>query len=276
MKEDLKKQILETDIPDSQLALFYLGQVGFIIKFRGQYLLVDGYLTGTLYDPEKGWGRYYLPPILPEELDFIDAVFCSHDHLDHTDPGTIKGILSVNDHAKFVIPAAYADRAADVYGVPKERLTPAHAGASLTSLLRDISVLPVPSAHEELHQDEQGDYFEMGYVFEFASGIRIYHCGDCCLYEGQKELVGKVDIAMLPVNGRSFYRYHRNIIGNMTLEEAVTFAKEAEASLFIPLHFDLFPGNTIPAAYIPEAVKEYAPGMPYKIFQPGERLIYMK
>ena len=43
MKEDLKKQILETDIPDSQLALFYLGQVGFIIKFRGQYLLVDGY-----------------------------------------------------------------------------------------------------------------------------------------------------------------------------------------------------------------------------------------
>ncbi len=272
--KDLREQILRTEIPDDQLALFYLGQVGFIIKFRGKYLLLDGYLTGGLYDPAKGWGRYYLPPIKPEDLSFIDAVFCSHDHLDHTDPQTIAGILSVNDQAKFVIPAAYAQKAAEKYGVPKERLIPAHSAKRL-ELLPDISVLPVPSAHEELHRDERGDYFEMGYVLDF-SGIRVYHAGDCCLYEGQKELVGLVDIAMLPVNGRSFYRYHRDIIGNMTLEEAVIFAKEAEASLFIPLHFDLFPGNTIPAGYIPEAVREYAPGMPYKIFQPGERMIYMK
>ena len=272
--DNLRARILETEITDSQIGLFYLGQVGFIIKFRGKYLLLDGYLTGTLYTPEKGWGRNYLPPIKPEELSFIDAVFCSHDHMDHTDPATIQGILSVNDHAKFVIPAAYASETAEKCGLPEERLIPAHASETI-ALFPGISALPLPSAHEELHRDEQGDYYEMGYVLDF-SGIRVYHCGDCCLYEGQKELVGKVDVAMLPVNGRSYYRLHRNIIGNMTLEEAVTFAKEAEADLFIPLHFDLFPGNTIPAGYIPEAVKEYAPGMAYKIFQPGERMIYMK
>ena len=115
----------------------------------------------------------------------------------------------------------------------------------------------------------------MGYVFDFG-GITVYHSGDCCIYDGMKEAVGQVDIAMLPVNGRSYYRLHSNIIGNMTLEEAVRFARGAEAQLFIPMHFDLFRSNTIPAGYIPEAVKQYAPGMPYKIFQLGERLIYMK
>ena len=123
--------------------------------------------------------------------------------------------------------------------------------------------------------DDNDEYFEMGYVFDF-DGITLYHSGDCCIYDGMKEAVGQVDIAMLPVNGRSYYRLRSNTIGNMTLEEAVRFAKGAEAQLFIPMHFDLFRSNSIPAGYIPEAVKQYAPGMPYKIFQLGERLIYMK
>ena len=237
-------------------------------------MLVDGYLTGPLYDAAHGWGRNYRSPLKPEETDFVDVIFCSHDHMDHTDPLTIKGILSVNDHAKFVIPAAYAKRVSEVCGVPEERIIPAHSGVKL-EFLPDFTALPLPSAHEELHRDEAGDYFEMGYVLNFG-GLKVYHCGDCCIYEGQKELVGNVDIAMLPVNGRSYYRLHDNVIGNMTLEEAVLFARDASASLFIPMHFDLFPSNSIPAGYIPEAVKQYAPGMPYKIFQPGERLIYAK
>ena len=272
MNTTLKERILATEITDSQLALFYMGQEGFVFKFRGKYILVDGYLTGPLYDPEKGWGRNYLSPLEPSEMDFIDYVFCSHDHMDHADPRTIAGMVAVNDHAKFIIPAAFAENVVK-YGVPKERIIPAHEGEKLD--FEAFFALPVPSAHEELHVDENGDYLEMGFVFEFGD-ILVYHSGDCCVYEGLAEAVGAVDIAMLPVNGRSYYRLHQNVIGNMTLEEAVTFAKDAEAQLFIPMHFDLFPSNSIPAGYIPEAVRQYAPGMPYKIFQPGERLIYMK
>lgn len=272
--KNLREMILNTIIPENEIALYYLGQEGFIFKFRGKVILVDGYLTGPLYDPKLGWGRNYLSPLLPEETDFVDYVFCSHDHMDHTDPRTIAGILSVNSHAAFILPAAYADKVVSEYGVPKERIIPAHAGEELR-LFDGFSVRPVPAAHEELHRDENGDYFEMGYVFNFDS-VRVYHAGDCCVYEGQKELVGAVDIAMLPVNGRSYYRLHDDVIGNMTLEEAVTFARDAKAGLFIPMHFDLFPSNSIPAGYIPEAVKQYAPGLCYKIFQPGERLIYMK
>ena len=48
MNTTLKERILATEITDSQLALFYMGQEGFVFKFRGKYILVDGYLTGPL------------------------------------------------------------------------------------------------------------------------------------------------------------------------------------------------------------------------------------
>ena len=67
-----------------------------------------------------------------------------------------------------------------------------------------------------------------------------------------------------------------HLIGNMTLEEAVLFAKDAEAKLFIPLHIDMFAMNTIPKSYIPAGVDQYNKGMPYHIFTPGERFIFMK
>ena len=266
----MKKRILNTEIGDRQLAMFYTGQEGFVLKFRGIYVLVDGYLTGGLYGPENPGGRNYLSPIKPEELDFIDYVFCSHDHLDHADPDTLSGIVSVNSKARFIIPAAFAARVAE-YGVPSDRIIPAHEGQLLS--FPEFSALPIASAHEELHQDEQGDYREMGFRFNF-DGITVYHSGDCCVYDGLKEKIGNVSVAMLPVNGRSYYKLKHWLIGNMTLEEAVLLASEVHAQLFVPLHFDLFPGNSIPASYIPAAVEQYAKGMPYHIFTPGERLIF--
>ncbi len=269
----MKDLIVNTALTNNEIAFFYTGQEGYILKSGNTTLLIDGFLTGTLAAPGIMWGRNYEAPIKPEELDFIDCVICSHDHSDHTDPNTLRGIVAVNDHAKFVMPAAYAKKTVDEYGIPEDRLIRAHEGETLT--LGDFSVTPLASAHEELHTDENGDFFEMGYLLK-TNGVTIYHSGDCCIYDGLKEKVGKVDIAMLPVNGRSYYKLKKNIIGNMTLEEACLFASEAEAKLFVPMHFDLFRTNSIPASWIPAAVEQYAPGMHYEIFTPGERYIYMK
>ena len=266
----MKQTILNTKLAEGQLAFFYLGQEGFIVKACDQYILIDGYLTGKMAEPGFAWGRSYPAPIKPEELDFIDYVFCSHDHSDHTDPATLRGILSVNDKAKFVIPAAFAAKV-ESYGVPAERIIPAHEGDELP--LGAFTVKPLASAHEEVHTDANGDFLEMGYVFSVC-GTTFYHSGDCCIYDGLKEKVGSVDIAMLPVNGRSYYKLKGGCIGNMTLEEAVLFAKEANAKFFIPMHFDLFAANSIPASWIPAGVEQYAPGMQYKIFTPGEKMIW--
>jgi len=266
----MKKKILETRLFDDQVAFFYLGQEGFILKASGKYLMIDAFLTGKLAAPGFLWGRNFPAPIDPDELDFVDYVLCSHDHMDHTDYGTLTGLLKVNDKARFLIPAAFSAHVIE-RGIPEDRIVKAHEFEKVE--FGPFTVEPLASAHEELETDGNGDYLAMGYKIT-VNGITIYHSGDCCVYKGLDEKVGKVDIAMLPVNGRSYYKLRSNCIGNMTLEEAVLFAKEAGAKFFIPMHFDMFNANTIPAGWIPDGIAQYNPGMCYHIFTPGERYIY--
>ena len=272
VKKALRERILSAELTRDQLGIFYLGQEGFVFKFRGKYVLVDCYLSGKVVKDKTEHGRFYPAPIEPEALDFVDYIFCSHEHGDHTDMPALKRILAANEKAVIVLPAAYLKNVVEG-GLPEERILPAHDGKVLS--FGDITVEPLPAAHEELHTDENGDYYEMGYRFDFGGKMTLYHSGDSCVFDGLKERVGKIDLAFLPINGRSYYRYNSNIIGNMNLEEALTFARDAQAKLFVPMHFDLFPFNCVPASYIPAAVEQYAEKMPYKIFQPGEGIVYM-
>ena len=53
----MKQTILNTKLAEGQLAFFYLGQEGFIVKACDQYILIDGYLTGKMAEPGFAWGR---------------------------------------------------------------------------------------------------------------------------------------------------------------------------------------------------------------------------
>ena len=154
----ITNEIKKLKLNKGEIAITYLGQEGFIIKNGDKYVLVDGYLTDYVdrhcnTDVIK-WIRKYPSPISPEELDFIDAVFCTHAHYDHADPDTIKGILKVNGKAKFVIPAPEVATLIS-YGAPKDRII----GASVREKLDfgGITIEPVAAAHEEFHI-KSGEY----------------------------------------------------------------------------------------------------------------------
>jgi len=88
------------------------------------------------------------------------------------------------------------------------------------------------------------------------------------------ERLGKIDIAMLPVNGRDYYRLSRDIIGNMTAAEAVELAEKVNARLLVPMHFDLYDCNCISVTSFVDAHKTAMAKVPYHIFQPGEKYIF--
>lgn len=272
----VREKILSLPLTDTQIAFFYLGQEGYLLKFRNQYILIDGYLTDYLdrapgKDPRLF--RRFPSPLSPEECDFVDFVFCSHRHGDHTDIATIEGIAAVNDHAVFCIPAAFA---ADVAAMGAKHVRPLATDESIR-LSDSISVTAIPAAHEELHPVGDGNYAENGFVFDFR-GTRVYHAGDSCVYDGLEERVSGADVVMLPVNGRDYYRRHRNCIGNMDALEAITLAHHVGASLCIPMHYDLFPHNRVcPANFVNTAElyrEEYGALTPYHLFQPGEGYIF--
>ena len=268
----MKNRILNTYVHENQLAMFFLGQEGFIFKTPEQKtILIDGFLTGELLHEGMAKGRYYEAPITPEDLDFLDAAVFTHDHRDHMDPETLRRLTAVNSHCRIIVPAPLFKKVRDVYGVPEHQLIPAHDHEIID--VAGVAVIPIPAAHEELHTDENGDFYELGYRFEFE-GVTLYHSGDCCIYDGLAERIGPVDIAMLPVNGRSYYKLKANLIGNMNLEEAILLSKELRAKLFVPMHYDLFNYNRLPSSDIPAGIEQYGKGLCFKMFTAGEKMIY--
>ena len=270
----MKNKILNTKLAENQIGFFYIGQEGYIIKYQNCYYMIDAYLSDYVdrncSSDEVQWVRNYEAPITAEELDFVDYVFCTHAHFDHADPDTLSILAKINKKAKYIIPTPVAD-VLKQYGIQETNIIRARDGQEL--VLGNAIVTPIPAAHEQLNQDENGDFCEMGYRLKLGD-YAIYHAGDCCVYEGLIERLGKLDVAMLPVNGRDYFRLQRDIIGNMTALEAIELAEKANTELLIPMHFDLYDCNCISAASFVDAHKTAGSKLSYHIFQPGEKYIF--
>ncbi len=270
----MKNKILSTKLLDRQIAIFYTGQMGFLVKYGETFLLFDGYFTD--YVDRNGhdarWVRRYPAPLTPDDLDFVDYAFFSHDHSDHTDPWTVAGLAKVNDHVVCIAPPPAADTLADC-GIPSKRIRRVETDKPF-SLPGPIQVTAFPAAHEELHPDGCGSYAEVGYRLTLGD-IVLCHTGDCCPYEGLAERLAGNDILILPINGRDYYRTReQNIIGCFDSREALLLAKTTGTKLLIPGHFDLYDANGVNPAYFVDCQQKFSAEQAYHIFMPGERYIY--
>lgn len=166
----MEKEYFQTHLSDRQIVLFYLGQEGFLIRYQDTYYLIDPYLSDYVdrncSTDQVKWVRRYDVPVRPEELDFVDYVFCTHGHYDHADPDTLQALAAHNKKAEFIVPEPIRETIQS-YGIDASSLIGAAAGQKLS--LGPCDVIPVPAAHEELHTDEQGNYKELGYKMCFGN-----------------------------------------------------------------------------------------------------------
>lgn len=273
IKSKLKNQTFLTDVQEASkntayLHLWWLGQSGFLVQYKGRYLLLDPYLSDSLTKKyaatTKPHVRMTERVIAPEQLDFIDIVTSSHNHTDHLDADTLVPLVQVNPELKVVIPKANLEFAANRLQVSTHRLTPIIDSVKL----EPFTLHAVPAAHEDLETDDEGNHKCIGLIIEVGD-FTIYHSGDTLLYDGMIEILKKwqIDIALLPINGRD---PKRGVAGNLSGEEAAQLAKDIGAKLVIPCHFDMFEFNTVsPDAFVQTAK---AIGQKYHVMQNGERL----
>jgi L-ascorbate metabolism protein UlaG (beta-lactamase superfamily) len=255
----------------NHLHLWWLGQSGYLVQWQGKHLLVDPYLSDSLTKKYVGTNKPHVRitelVIAPERLDFVAAITSSHNHTDHLDGETLIPLLKVNPDLTVIVPRANINLAAERLHVQPDRLTPVRVD-DVPLVVGPFSVEAIPSAHESVEQDENGDHRFIGVVIRVGKWT-IYHSGDCIPFDG---LVGrlkkwKIDIALLPINGRD---PSRGVAGNFNGEEAVLLAKEIGAGLVIPCHYDMFEFNTVtPDGFVSAAEEKY---QPYKILKCGERL----
>lgn len=254
-----------------QLHLWWLGQSGFLIQWRGQHLLIDPYLSDSLTKKYAGTNKPHARMtervIAPERLDFVDVVTSSHNHTDHLDGETLIRLLNANPKLTVLVPRANVNFAAERLQVSPERLTPIGADGKAVEVSA-FTFHAIPSAHETLEQDENGDHRFIGLIIQFGKWT-IYHSGDCIPYDGLVEYLKdwKIDIALLPINGRD---PARGVAGNFNAAEAVHLAKQIEAGVVIPCHYEMFEFNSVsPHEFIERAQNI---GQKYYVLKCGERL----
>jgi L-ascorbate 6-phosphate lactonase len=224
------------------VVLTWIGQAGFLLRTPATRLAVDPFLSDYP-------GRRYPAPVGVDDLAGTDLVLATHQHDDHLDAPAIRALLARDDRVRVVVPAPVIADAIQA-GLPAARLVGARPGQPLEA--GDVTVHPVPALHGVHVADAyshglpgDGDAVRyLGYVVDTPAG-RLYHSGDTVRWPGDAELLGRhrVDLALLPINGRDEEREARDIVGNLDAGEALALARDAAIGSLVPMHYDLMEGN---------------------------------
>jgi L-ascorbate metabolism protein UlaG (beta-lactamase superfamily) len=264
--EDVSRAKSEPD----KLHLWWLGQSGYLIQWKNHHLLIDPYLSDSLTKKytgtDKSHARMTERVIAPERLDFIDVVTSSHNHTDHLDGETLSPLMKANPNLTILVSRANVHFAAERLQVSIERLTSIRVDDEAMRI-GPFTFYVLPSAHETIEQDENGDNRYIGLIVQLGKWT-IYHSGDCIPYDGLIDRLKqwKIDLALLPINGRD---PARGVAGNFTGQEAAQLGKAIGAGLVIPCHYEMFEFNTTsPQAFVQTAVSL---GQSYRLLKSCER-----
>ncbi|MGC1452123.1 MAG: MBL fold metallo-hydrolase [Candidatus Sulfotelmatobacter sp.] len=216
--------------PPGSLAIWFLGQNGFLLKERdGPLIAIDLYLTDSCaakfaHLPYR-LNRQLPVFIEPEDLD-VDFFLTTHSHDDHADPETLARMR--REKPIFVGPFDSVSRYLEC-GVAKEACRLIHPGQEL-NLDSSTSV----SATFALPTDST-DLNHVGYLIRFSNGITFYDSGDTAYSERLPCLLPSgVDICAICINGG----FH-----NLSPQEAASVVNTVRPRVAIPCHYDMMVNN---------------------------------
>jgi len=264
--------ILETEkyaTDDRHFHLWWLGQSGYLLSWKGKRILIDPYLSDSLTKKYASSNKPHIRMservVDPELLKDISVITSSHNHTDHLDGETLVPIIKNNPAAVFIIPEANRSFVSERIQMPPEYPVGLNDGRLVT--VDEFGFHGLPARHNEIERDEQGNCKCMGYVIRFGPWC-IYHSGDTLWYDDMVQLLKPfhIDVALLPINGND---HARGVAGNLNGSEAAALGKEIGAKRVIPCHYDMFSFNTAdPTSFVDESVKI---GQGYSVLAPGER-----
>lgn len=274
IKAILKDEALIADMDRLQsvengFQLWWLGQSGFLLQWKGKRVLLDPYLSDSLTTKyaatDKPHTRMSELVLQPELLRNISIMSSSHNHTDHLDADTLVPVLKNNPGIQFIIPDAnrafVAERVKCAFDFP----VGLNDGRSVA--IGDFIFHGIPASHNEIDRDENGQCRYMGYVIEFGP-YKVYHSGDTLWFNEMPDLLlpFAVDVAILPINGN---KPERKVAGNLDCKEAALLGKTIHAEVVIPCHYDLFSFNTADVNEFVTAAS--AIGQPFRVLKMGER-----
>jgi L-ascorbate metabolism protein UlaG (beta-lactamase superfamily) len=204
------------------------------LRLGGATVLVDPFLSPH---PE----RLVPPPFAADEARDVDLVLITHDHLDHLDEDALPAIAVASPEATVVVPEDVVGRVVEL-GVERERVRGLPSDGR--TQIGHVTVDAVPACHGEGMDDAYRLGPFLGYVVG-AGGAHVYHAGDTVPFDGLVDRLRelRVDLALLPINGRDAEREAAGIVGNLDAREAAQLAQDIGADAAVPMHWDMFAWN---------------------------------
>lgn len=201
------------------MKITWLGQAGLLFETNGKTILIDPYLSDSVAQIEPHNKRR-----VPIEEKFLklqpDYIILTHNHLDHTDPETLKHYLSAD--SKVCVLASYNawQNVRKLFGGLQNNYVMFNRGTRWTE-----GELQFEAVYAE-HSDEAA----IGVIIR-EEGKVYYITGDT-LYNKKifKDLPDDIDFIFLPVNGKG---------NNMNMSDGKAFCEKIGATA-IPLHCGLF------------------------------------
>lgn len=196
----------------------WLGQAGLLFETENKIIMVDPYLSDSVEKIEPQNKRR-----VPVDKSFFnvnpDIIVLTHNHLDHTDPDTLKYYISENSNTLV--------------------LASENAWRTLRKLFGGNNNYVMFNRHSEWTEGnikftavkaEHSDENAIGFIME-AEGKKYYVTGDT-LYNKNifSDLPEKIDYVFLPINGRG---------NNMNMKDGKRFCEQIGAKA-VPLHCGLF------------------------------------
>ena len=266
--------------------VWFFGQHGFVVCLDGLVFYIDVVLTDLLDRDGKSL-RAYPPPFAPAEIQRVDYVLCTHNHIDHLNLDTLLPLAKANPQARFVVPAPFQKLLVDS-GIAADKALAAKVGENLlfpTPAGNIVELFPVPAIHSkyvneqgEGETDAGGQYVSVGFLLK-GSKVSLYHSGDTWVTPPLLDALkahSPVDIAMLPINGTDWERTAENCVGNMNPLDAAKLSCAVPFDLVIPSHYDMITSNSENPARFAEVMYALCPEKRFHICALGERFVYRK
>ena len=224
------RSIREFRVPAGAVAVWYLGQNGFLLKdAAGPLIGIDLYLSNscatTFAHLPFRLDRQLPVFIQPEDLD-VDLFLTTHSHEDHANPETIRRMRR-RQETVFAGPS----NSIGVYnacGVPETSYRLLHPGETLDvggTAVQATFALPTDAT----------DLNHCGLLLSFGNGITFYNTGDTAWAERLPSLLPRsVDVCAICMNGG----FH-----NLSATQAAQIVKEIDPAVVIPCHYDMMINN---------------------------------
>jgi N-acyl-phosphatidylethanolamine-hydrolysing phospholipase D len=227
-----------------ELRATWIGHSSFLLQAGGVNLLTDPHLTGRASPLSWAGPVRFLPPGLPlEALPPIDAVLLSHDHYDHLDEGTVRGLAErFGGRVRWFTPLGYRGWFAK-RGVAAVTELDWWEGADLPGPAGALRIRALPAQHWTSRR--LWDRFRRlwcSWSVETPGGRRIYFGGDSGWFPGYREIgerAGPFDLVLLPIGAYEPRWFMRP--SHMNPEEAVrAYGELGGEGTFAGMHWGTF------------------------------------